>query len=345
MVDNSRGRIPTPGISVAIRLADGRSFVGVAGERRLSPDRPVTPDTQFPIASITKTFVTAAVMQLVDEGRLSLDDRLSRWLPRFPRARQITLRELLSHTSGIHNYFENPRYNVRVFADRTHRWSVREILGLVRVPYCRPGACYHYSNTNFILLGRVLEKVTGKPLAQVIHERFVEPLGLSATVFQPDQPLSRNAAHGHLWGGGERFFDQSRGQQALPHLSAATVAWAAGAMASTASDLARWAEALYTGKVVSADRVAEMTAFRPRDEYGLGTRTRIFDGRRAVGHLGGIRGYEHAMWYFPREGATIVVLTNRGLFSTDKTVRLLARVLFSRIGVPPPEYEPTRNTR
>jgi D-alanyl-D-alanine carboxypeptidase len=330
---------------VAIRLADGRTWLGVSGDRRLSPDRLVTPDTQFPIASITKTFVAAAVMQLVDEGRLSLDDRLARWLPDFPRARQITLRHLLGHTSGIDNYFENPRYVQRVFADRSQRWTVREILGLVRGPYCRPGVCFHYSNTNFILLGRVLEKVTGKSLAQLIRERFTDPLALDATIFQPDEAVSRNAAHGHLWGGGERFFDQSRGQKALPHLSAVTVAWAAGAMASTASDIARWAEALYTGKVVSAERLAEMHAFRRRDEYGLGTRTRIFDGRRAVGHLGGIRGYEHAMWHFPREGATIVVLTNRGMFSTDKTVRLLARVLFNRIEVPPPEFRPTRNTR
>jgi CubicO group peptidase (beta-lactamase class C family) len=110
-------------------------------------------------------------------------------------------------------------------------------------------------------------------------------------------------------------------------MAAATVAWTAGAMASTASDLARWAEALYTGRVVPPELLEQMLTFRPRDEYGLGTRTRTFAGHRAVGHLGGIRGYEHAMWHVPDLGATIVVLSNRGIYSTDRTVRMLVRRL------------------
>jgi D-alanyl-D-alanine carboxypeptidase len=343
-IDLSRTRIPSPGLSVAVRLDDGRAWAGVSGNRQLDPARPVTPSTQFAVASITKTFVAAAVMQLVDEGRLSLDDRLARWLPRYPRARQITVRELLSHTSGIQNYFESPRYNRLVFADRSHRWTFPEILDLVGAPYCAPGDCFHYSNTNFVLLGRVVEQVTGERLSRVIRDRFGEPLELDHTVFQPDEPTARNSAHGFLWSGGDRFADQSLGQRVVPHLSAITVTWAAGAMASTASDLARWAEALYGGRVVSPAALDAMTTFRRRDEYGLGTRTRIFEGRRAVGHLGGVRGFENAMWYFPREGATIVVLSNRGIYNTDKTVRLLARALFNRIDVPPPKYDPKRNT-
>ena len=128
-------------------------------------------------------------------------------------------------------------------------------------------------------------------------------------------------------------------------MSAATVAGAAGAMVSDADDLARWAMALYAGdQVVSQGLLAEMFDFRRKDEYGLGTRTRIFNGRRAVGHGGSLRGYEDGMWYFPREGAVIVLLSNRGLYNPDRTLRELARTLWKHIDVPDPEYDRHRNS-
>jgi D-alanyl-D-alanine carboxypeptidase len=345
VLDAARVRIPTPGISVAIRLADGRTWLGVSGNRRLSPARAVDPATVFSIASITKTFVTAVVMQLVAEGRLGLDDRLSRFLPGYPRGERITIRQLLSHTSGIANYFESPAYNDAVFGRPDKRWKLPQILGLVGRPYCRPGRCFHYSNTNFVLLGRIVERVTGKPVARVIRDRLLDPLGLERTSFQPDEPTPRDAAHGHLWAGGSTFIDQTRTGRVLPNMSAATVAWTAGAMVSDAADLARWALALYgTDQVVEPALLDQMLTFRKRDEYGLGTRTRIFDGRRAVGHGGSLRGYEDGMWYFPREGAVIVLLSNRGLYNPDRTLRQLARTLWHHIDVPPPEYDRTKNT-
>ncbi len=345
VLDEARVRIPTPGISVAIRLADGRTWLGVSGDRRLAPARAVDADTVFSIASITKTFVTAVVMQLVAEGRLGLDDHLSRFLPDYPRSSVITIRELLGHTSGIANYFEAPGYNAAVFSRPTKHWKVRDILALVGRPYCLPGRCFHYSNTNFVLLGRVVEKVTGTALARVIRERLLDPLGLDRTSFQPDEPTPRDAAHGHLWGGGTMYLDQTGPSRVLPTMSAATVAWAAGAMVSNADDLARWAMALYaTDRVVPPDLLAQMLTFRKRDEYGLGTRTRIFNGRRAIGHGGSLRGFEDGIWYFPREGAVIVLLSNRGLYDPDRTLRQLARTLWKHIDVPPPEYDPRKNT-
>ena len=345
VLDTARARIPTPGISVAIRSADGRTWLGVSGDRRLAPARPVDEDTVFSIASITKTFVTAVVLQLVSEGSLGLDDPLSSYLPEYPRAKQITIRQLLAHTSGVANYFESPAYSRAVFSDPTRRWKVRDILALVGRPYCKPGTCFHYSNTNFVLLGKVVQQVTGRNIAQEIDDRLVVPLGLDGTRFQPTVETPRNAAHGHLWAGGSTFLDQTRGSRVLPHMSAATVAWAAGAMVSSPADLARWAMALYaTDRVVPPDLRAQMLDFRKQDEYGLGTRTRIFNGRRAVGHGGSLRGYEDGIWYFPREGAVIVLLSNRGLYSPDRTIRELARTLWKHIEVPEPEYPRTKNT-
>lgn len=345
VLDAARKRIPTPGISVAIRTADGRMWVGTSGARELSPRRPVTAATVFSIASITKTFVTAVVLQLVDEGKLSLDDRLSAFVPDFPRAKRITIRMLLQHRSGIQNYFETARYGRAAFRDPDRSWTTEQILRFVGAPYCHPGRCFHYSNTNFVLLGEVVERVTGQPVSAVIRERLLDPLGLTRTSYQPDERTPSNAAHGHLWGGGSTFYDQTEGGRWLPHLSAATIAGASGAMVSNASDLARWMMALYgSGLVLPEDLREAMMDFRPKDKYGLGTRMRIFEGRRGFGHGGSLRGYEDQVWYFPREGISIALLSNRGLYNPDRTVRQLLRVLWRHIDVPKAQFDTSRNT-
>lgn len=346
MLDAARRRIPTPGISVVIRTADGRVWRGTSGARQLSPRRPVTDDTVFSIASITKTFVTAVVLQLVDEGKLSLDDRLSEFMPDFPRARRVTIRMLLQHRSGIHNYFESARYGRAAFRDPNREWTAAEILRFVGQPYCQPGACFHYSNSNFVLLGEVVKQVTGRPVSREIRERLLDPLELTRTSYQPDERTPSNGAHGHLWGGGATFYDQTEGDRWLPNMSAASIAGASGAMVSSADDLARWAMALYGSDIVLPEELREaMMDVRPKDKYGLGTRMRIFDGRRGFGHGGSLRGYEDQVWYFPREGVSIALLSNRGLYDPDRTVRQLLRVLWRHIDVPEPQFDRKRNTR
>ncbi len=343
-LDAARKRIPTPGIAVAIRTADGRVWLGTSGARQLSPRRPVTDGTVFSIASITKTFVTAVVLQLVDEGRLSLDSRLSEFMPDFPRAKRITIRMLLQHRSGIFNFFESARYGRAAFRDPNREWTTREILRLVERPYCSPGACFHYSNTNFVLLGEVVEQVTGRSVAEEIRVRLLDPLGLTRTSYQPDERTPANRAHGHLWGGGSTFYDQTDDRW-LPNMSAASIAGASGAMVSSAADLARWAMALYGSDLVLPERLrGAMVDYRAKDRYGLGTRMRIFSGRRGFGHGGSLRGYEDQVWYFPREGVSIALLSNRGLYNPDKTVRQLLRVLWRHIDAPRPQFDPSRNT-
>jgi len=336
------------GLSAAIRLADGRSWTLTLGNRTLVPAPvPVDRDTVFSIASITKTFITASVMQLVADGKLSLADRLSRWMPAFPNARAITVRELLGHTGGVFNYFENPRYNGLVFSNPSHRWTFAEIMALAtaRPGYCDPGTCYHYSNTDYVILGHIVELVTGRTIGQVVRTRLLDPLGLQHTFFQPYDSTPANAAHAFLFADG-RQVDYTRRSEVIPTLSAATVASSAGAMVASASDLARWAQALYGGTVVAPGLLTQMEASRAcYDWYGLGTRTRFFNGRRAYGHLGSLRGFTDAMWYFPREGAAIVILTNEGSWVPDNTVRKLSTVLFAGIGAPAPEFAPTFNSK
>jgi D-alanyl-D-alanine carboxypeptidase len=178
-------------------------------------------------------------------------------------------------------------------------------------PYCKPGRCYRYSNTNYILLGRVAEAVGGAPLDRLLRRRFFRPLGLDDTYYQPAQQPPVSAAHGH-WHNGSGYTDHTREDPLRPFTAAVTAAGAAGAVASTARDLSVWADALYGGRVLSAASRAALTDIQPEGTYGLGTDYAVFAGHRAYGHRGGLRGFEASMWYFPDVGVSIALLSNEG---------------------------------
>ncbi len=331
-IDAQREQRNIPGIGAAVIFPDRSIWASGSGNASLLSGDGVSGDTLFVVGSITKTFIAAAVMQLADEGRLSLDDPIASWLPDYPRAGVITVRQLLNHRSGIYNYFEHPDYDVQVFATRRgHSWTPQEILDtFVREPYFEPGSGYHYSNTNFILLGLIIEEITGQTVGSVLDERFFAPAGLADTHFQGEGPPPvTDAATGYLLRvAGFREVDDATDY--LPTVSAATVAWAAGAIAGSARDMASWGDALYGGHLVSPAALAQMedwTYYPATDEtYGLGTRSREFDGERMFGHTGSIRGYAAAMWHFKQTGMTIVALTNRGRIDANPVIDALAEV-------------------
>jgi len=321
-----------PGMSAAIIFPDGSTWSAGSGLAQASPARRATPSTPFGAGSITKTFVAAAIMQLADEGALSLDDPLSDWLPDYPRTDLITLRMLLSHTSGVFNLFDSPDYTRLVVREGEGKsWTPQEILdNFVEDPYCDPGTCYHYSNTGFVLLGMVIEAETGEPLGTVLRERFLEPLHLDATYFQGDGPPPPDSARGYVPRQGENVA-VSDGTDYRPTESEATVVWAAGGIVSSAPDIARWARALYGGDVLSADSLTEMIdyTYHPDSQggsYGLGTRTRTFGTQRMFGHTGALRGFNAAMWYLPSLDLTIVLLTNRTRIDANEITDALLAV-------------------
>jgi D-alanyl-D-alanine carboxypeptidase len=341
-LDALRAQDSVPGMSAALIMPDGARWEGVSGQSSVDPAAPVSADTVFVAGSITKTFVAATVMQLADDGVLDIDDTLATWLPTFPRASEISLRTLLSHTSGVFNYFEHPSYNRLVFGDPAHVWTPQEILDRLVVDdsYCDPGTCYHYSNTGYLLLGLLIEAVTGATLGDELRRRWIEPLGLDETFFQDDTPLPPDAAYGHLIRRDDRLIEFDDGTNYRPTTSAATVAWAAGAMAATGDDLADWCRALYGGDLLSAAALAEMTDFAANpysdEAYGLGTRTRLLDGRRMVGHTGSLRGFYTAMWHFPAENLTVVVMLNLGRIDPNPMADRLARLALEAAGYPAP---------
>ena len=329
-LDRLREARSIPGMVATVIFPDGSQWNGASGNAQLDPDEAATADTPFVVGSITKTFIAALVMQLAEEGALSLDDGLENWLPDYPRAGQITLRHLLSHTSGVFNYFDHRRYTSRVFGSPRHVWTPQDILDeFDGVPYFPPGTGYHYSNTNFVLLGMVIEEATSSSLADELGRRFFAPLGLANTFFQYEEPAPSWAAHGYLVT--TALTRQiSDGTDYRPTTSSATVAWGAGNICATASDIARWGRTLHGGALLSPESLAEMQDFSANvysnGAYGLGTRTRTFNGWRMFGHTGSLRGFQGAMWHYPVVGLTVVVLHNRGRVDASPIADALAAV-------------------
>jgi len=317
-----------PGLTATIRFPDGSTWNGASGMADPTRNIAVAPDTTFVVGSITKTFVTAAIMQLADEGKLSLDDPLSKFKPDYPNAENITLRMLLGHTSGLYDYFNHPEYNLRVFNEPDHHWTPQEVLdSFVLDPKFPPGEGYHYSNTNFLLLGMVIEAVTGEPLGSVLRERLLDPFGLGHTFVQTAGEPPEPGALGCLNRlNGVVCLDD--GTNYRPTLSAATVAFGAGDIVSTSSDLAEWVRDLYGGDVVSDEALAQMTDWHQyaQEAYGLGTRARKIDGHQAFGHTGSLRGFDAAMWYTPDLDTSLVTLTNRGRIDANPIIDALAAV-------------------
>lgn len=309
-----------PGVVAALRMPDGTVWYGAAGKAILPPGgEKATPDTPWVIGSITKTFVAALAFKLQEEGRLSLDDPIATWLPDIPGARKITLRMLLNHTSGLADYFWHPDYADLVYGRPTYHWTVDEIMELAaeRAPVFAPGAKQEYSNTNYVLVGRILEAVGGEPLATQLRTRFIDPLGLTSVVFQGDEAVPDGAAKGY-WKDGA-WVDWSDGTTLRPMTSAATVVWAAGALLSSARDLLRWEAALYGGEVLSQDSLAQLLTFGPAG-YGPGTRYQRMAGWDGYGHGGSLRGFQAGMFRMPEAGVDVIVMTNRGDVTMDPTL-------------------------
>lgn len=337
VIDQKRVSLRVPGVTAAVIFGDGSRWTGVSGSASLSPERPVTADTPFVVGSITKTVVAALILDLAEEDLLSIEDPLSTWLPDYPNAANITVRQLLSHTSGLYNYFRHVDFDDRVFGNPSHQWTPTEILDeFEHEPYFAPGTGFQYSNTNFILLGLIAEQAGGATVGELLRARFWDPMGLANTSIQSAGPPPAATARGHLLANGEvRDVGDDSGYR--PTLSAASVTWSVGDLVATAGDIATWINALYSGDVLEPASLTDMMdweRYPGGDDYGLGTRTQVYDGMRMFGHRGSVRGYVAAAWYIPSEDATVVVLTNRG--GTDSHIALSFALMNAAFAELPP---------
>ncbi|UCD37462.1 MAG: beta-lactamase family protein [Fidelibacterota bacterium] len=315
-LDNSLELHDALGISAAVLMPDQDVWVGTSGISH--EDVPLDVDMLFYIASVTKTFVAACILQLVEEGELILEDSLYHWFPAIPNIDStITIRQLLNHTSGVFDYYYNPAYEDSLTANLNRRWMPEEILTLVAEPYFPPGTDYHYSNTNYILLGMIIQDATGNEVSAEIRNRFLNPLGLSQTFFEVEETIPGELVHG--WADVDDD-PEADDMTDYPLTAFFSLEWTAGAMVSTPDDIVRWASALFTGDVLSAATLSQMLTFYPYsmegqagNGYGLGVsrfKPEIVRGEQAYGHGGTVYGYRNVMIYLPDYGVSISVMIN-----------------------------------
>jgi D-alanyl-D-alanine carboxypeptidase len=338
-----------PGVSATIIWPDGRSWTGVNGWADVKQHVPVAPTTAFSVGSVSKTFLAALVLQLADEGRLSLDDPVLRWLPTAAVPADATIRELLDHTSGLYDFFSNPAIDTALLANRRQAWTPARALGYMRAPYCAAGTCWHYSNSNYVLLGQVVQQVTGNPVATELRRRFVAPLRLVRTFVQGAEPARGTVATSYeVLGSGSsiRTVSQGDGTAISPFTSVVTAAGSAGAIAATSRDLAVWARRIYGGAVLRPAALAAMldvshsVGAGSALPYGLGVEEVSLGGRLTEGHNGRLIGAGATMRYLPDSGFSIAVVTNQDRVSPDVFAAALLAIAFPPPPTPSPSPQP-----
>lgn len=306
-----------PGLIVGVHRAGEEPTIVASGRADVASGRRMTPLDRVRVGSLTKPMVATVVLQLADEGRLSLDDPLARFLPgTLPDGDRITLRHLLNHTSGIGDYIDDAGFLNAVFATPSRVWTPAELIAIAAaMPRTfEPGAAdrWDYSNTNYILLGRVIEVAAGQPIATALRTRVFERVGMTSTYLGVETSLLAPFAQGYADANGISNL-------AVGTLVSPTVAGAAGAVVSTAGDALRFVEALATGELVSpASHTARLTTVPASRtylsgesfEYGLG----VLVGDGWVGHDGAIPGYETEAYAKANVGS-LVVLVNKSTFN------------------------------
>jgi CubicO group peptidase (beta-lactamase class C family) len=277
-----------------------------------------TAETVFRAGSITKMFTAAAIMHLVQDGRVSLDDRVAKYIPELAGTPPVTIRMLLLQTSGLHDYGDT-------FVDRCRSHTTKELVDFIAAQKpltdFMPGSHWAYSNSNYFVLGAIIERVSGEPLGSYLAENVIRPAGLGTTAFDRESQIVPHRASGYS------PVKNQKGHFLNAECLSPDNAGGAGALRSTAADLARWQQALFAGKVVDKASVAAMTtpgrlndgtlAVRPDAPisvgptgYAFGLEVSALDGKQAIGHGGSVPGFTAYLVTFPELRLTVAIMTN-----------------------------------
>lgn len=298
-----------PGVSGAVVFPDGTLWTGTAGQATVGV--PTTVDMAFETGSITKLYTAATVLALVDRGVLALDEPLAAWVPEFPNADTVSLRQLLQHTSGLYNVHDDPEFYPRLFMDPARRWRAEEVLEGVREPYFQPGEGWRYSNTNYLLLGLVIERAGKQSVASAMRAFLFEPLGLENTWFAAEEPVAAPRAHAFMDFSGDDTVDDITAM--MPDTAFLTAHSTAGAVMATAADVARFVHDLFNGKVLSASMQEQLLSFIDRPDgkqYGLGVLREQWGEIIVFGHRGNSIGFSAVTWHVPESGVSLSILAN-----------------------------------
>lgn len=296
------GRRPVPAVLIGVWDGDGHAYIRTFGYADPTNRRALTPADHFRIGSNTKTFVIATLLQLVDERRLTLDDRLNRFSigVRIPDGNNITVRELCQMRSGLFEAYDTPQMSSArmhpemIFDPRTIvRWAVAQR------PYFAPGKGYRYSNTNYLILGLIVERLTGDTLGNEIRKRLLVPFHLTQTTYPRTQAMPYPWAHGY-------GLDKHRRWEDVSGTIPVSLMGAAGAMISDMHDMKRWIGLYVTGKTSAPATYRALTECIPTGQGNLAFGLGLGCSAGWYGYTGALPGYNTANYYFPAVGATVV---------------------------------------
>ena len=296
-----------PGAAVLVTRKGQVVYQKAIGMADMELDVPLKTDHVFRIGSVTKQFTAAAILKLAEEGKLDLQDEITRFIPDYPtQGKKITVEHLLNHTSGIKSYTSMEEWD-----PMTHRkdFTPAELVDFFKNQPMdfEPGTQYRYNNSGYILLGYIIEKVSGKSYAAYIKDTFFQPLGMSHSYYGDVKPLVKNRANGYTEG-------EMSGFANADYLSM-TQPYAAGSIMSTVADLVTWTQAVHGGKVLKPESLQK--AFTPyilpdgtNTYYGYGWQVGNMMGSQSIEHGGGIHGFLSMLLYVKEEDVCVAILTN-----------------------------------
>jgi len=311
-----------PGATLGVVLANGESFGLAVGLSDRETKTPMRPTDRMLAGSVGKTFAAATALQLIKEGKINLDDKIEKylgreqWFSRLPNAKDITVRQLMNHTSGLVRYEFKDQFTKDLTANPEKVWKPAELVAylLDEKPPFEAGKSWDYSDTNYIVLGMIIEKVTGRKFYDEANRRLIRPLKLTDTIPQDGRGL-KGVVQGYAgpnnpFGGTDAMI--VNGKFAInPQFE-----WTGGGYASTAHDLARWAKMIYEGKAFSPDLLPQVLEGVPaamlgrETRYGLGAIIRKTQAGTSYGHSGFFPGYMTDMMYFPEHRVAVAVQVN-----------------------------------
>jgi D-alanyl-D-alanine carboxypeptidase len=293
-----------PGAAVLVVKGGRVLFRGAHGQGDVEKDVPLTADSTFQIASVTKQFAAAALLTLVDEGKVALGDSISEYLPGYPGGDAITIEQLLDHTSGIKNF---TAIEGAMEGAVSRELTTQQLVDYFKqhAPDFEPGAGWKYNNSGYVLVGAVIEAVTHKPWHEYVEEALLDPHGLDDTGYAGDATIAASVVAGYTHVDGRPVAPSVRFNLTQAH--------AAGALASTVDDLADWNRALHDGRVLKPATYTRMITPKGRakdGDYGFGIGRGSIRGQQVLEHSGRMYGYMSRLLYLPASQTTVIVLHN-----------------------------------
>jgi len=331
ILDDAIADSKTPGAVLLISSPKTGTIVVASGYSDEENETPMTINNNFRLASMSKSFLAVAMLKLIEQGKLNLDDKLENLLPdnivvsRIPNGDKVTIHQLLHMRSGIPNYLSNPVYDEKVENDPNHVWVPEDGIKLVyddEVKFA-PDSSYDYSNTNYILLQAVIEHLTDEPIAKLFHKDIFNPLHMNNTYVEVQDDKSSGVfhgltTHGYRLNDDKKLIDVTKVNDGLGLADGGTI--------STAQDIAKFVNGLFVSKSLLSDTsLTSMKDFQGDDHYGLGLYKDDVDGQTGWTHDGSSAGFSGEYYYFPDSDLILVLLTN--LKSSDILVEVPEKVL------------------